>query len=172
MNKPSADDAENTSSSTIGVSLGRLQKLEKDFRLHRDFWEGQAHYMDILMKTTQALNQGLISAVTALDRRQGEAIRQLAERMDRLVPPNRDDPTNTSSGTQTTTANTSPVKGQGELLSSEASPTMLPDALTESIREMRGELSVISKKLEKLTQEFVDLSNLVYGLRDDINRKD
>lgn len=172
MNTPPPDDAENTSSSPIGVSLGRLQKLEEDFRLHRDFWEGQAHYMDILMKTTQALNQGLISAVAALDRRQGEAIRQLAERVNRLVPPNRDDPTNTASGTQATTANTSPAKGQGELLSSEASPTMLPDALTESIRVMRAELSAISQRLESIARDTVDLSNLVYGLRDDINRKD
>ena len=172
MNTPPPDDAENTSSSPIGVSLGRLQKLEKDFRLHRDFWEGQAPYMRILLETTQALNQGLISAVAALDRRQGEAIRQLAERMDRLVPPNRDDPTNTASGTQATTANTSPAKGQGELLGSEAAPTMLPDALTEPIRAMRAELGVIRKKLESLAQESADLCKLVYGLRDDINRKD
>lgn len=171
MNTPPPDDAENTSSSPIGFSLGRLQKLEKDFRLHRDFWEGQAHYMDILMKTTQALNQGLISAVAALDRRQGEAIRQLAERMDRLVPPNRDDPTNTSSGTQATTANTSLAKGQGELLGSEASPPMLPDTQTESIRAMREELSVISQRLESIARDTADLIQLVYGLTDN-NGKD
>lgn len=171
MNTPPPDDAENTSSSPIGVSLGRLQKLEKDFRQHRDFWEGQAPYMRILLETTQALNQGLISAVAALDRRQGEAIRQLAERMDRLVPPNRDDPTNTSSGTQATTANTSPAKGQGELLGSEASPPMLPDTQTESIRAMRGELSVISQRLESIARDTADLIQLVYGLTDN-NGKD
>ncbi|MGC9208010.1 hypothetical protein [Acidithiobacillus sp.] len=171
MNTPRPDDAENTSSSPIGVSLGRLQKLEEDFRQHRDFWEGQAPYMRILLETTQALNQGLMTAVAALDRRQGEAIRQLAERVNRLVPPNRDDPTNTSSGTQATTANTSPAKGQGELLGSEASPPMLPDTQTESIRAMRGELSVISQKLESIARDTADLIQLVYGLTDN-NGKD
>ena len=171
MNTPPPDDAENTSSSPIGVSLGRLQKLEEDFRQHRDFWEGQAPYMRILLETTQALNQGLMTAVAALDRRQGEAIRQLAERVNRLVPPNRDDPTNTSSGTQAKTANTSLAKGQGELLGSEAPPPMLPDTQTESIRAMRGELSVISQRLESIARDTADLIQLVYGLTDN-NGKD
>lgn len=174
MNIPPPDDPENASSSTIGVSLGRLQKLEKDFRQHRDFWEGQAPYMRILLETTQALNQGLMTAVAALDRRQGKAIRQLAERMDQLVPQNGDAPTTPPSGTQTTqatTANTSSTKGQGELLGSEASPTMPPDALIEPIREMRGELSAISQRLESIAQDNADLIQLVYGLTDN-NGKD
>ena len=95
MNTPSPHDSENASTSSIGISLGRLQKLEDEFRQHRDFWSGQAPYMRIILETTQALNQGLLNAVAALDRRQGKAVDQLSDRIDHLIKKNLNNPFDT-----------------------------------------------------------------------------
>ncbi len=97
MNTPSPHDSENASTSSIGISLGRLQKLEDEFRQHRDFWSGQAPYMRIILETTQALNQGLLNAVAALDRRQGKAVDQLSDRIDHLINKNLNNPFDTLS---------------------------------------------------------------------------
>ena len=95
MDTPSPDASENASTSPIGISLGRLQKLEDEFRQHRDFWSGQAPYMRIILETTQALNQGLLNAVAALDRRQGKAVDQLSDRIDHLIQKNLNNPVDT-----------------------------------------------------------------------------
>ncbi|MBU2806592.1 hypothetical protein HF283_00065 [Acidithiobacillus ferrooxidans] len=95
MDTPSPDASENASTSPIGISLGRLQKLEDEFRQHRDFWSGQAPYMRIILETTQALNQGLLNAVAALDRRQGKAVDQLSDRIDHLIKKNLNNPFDT-----------------------------------------------------------------------------
>ena len=79
------DSPSTDSPSPIQISLGRIQKLEEEFRKHKNFWDGQASYMRLVMEASQSLTQGLVKAVGALDRRQGQAIQELSKRIDTLV---------------------------------------------------------------------------------------
>jgi len=98
------ESAPSDSVSSIRISLGRLQALERDFQQHKEFWIGQEPYMRAILETTQIIQQGLVAALAKLDKRQGQAIQNLSNRIDNLLD-------------RATASSAKPVTGQGAAVS-------------------------------------------------------